>query len=179
MKGFSQRVSPIYGLTKKGTPWIWSQACEEASCWVKKSLQNAPVLAYPDTQKPFALLADDSGFGMGAILSQEGHPIAYESAKFSPAELNYTTGEKELLAIVHSLRTLRCYLEGAPHPIQVFTDHQPLTYLPTKGTLGNRQIRWAQFLSRFDPVCPKCGRSSEQDAVLAGRRCHHAVVCGH
>lgn len=53
MKGFSQQVSPMYGLTKKGTPWMWSKACEEAFCWVKTSLQNAPVLAYPDTQEPF------------------------------------------------------------------------------------------------------------------------------
>ena len=55
------------------------------------------------------------------------------------------------MAIVHALRIWRCYLEGGPHPVQVFTDHQPsLTYLPTKGMLGDRQIRWAQFLTRFD-----------------------------
>ena len=88
--------------------------------------------------------------GVGAVLQQEKRPIAYESARFSPAEKNYTIGEQELLAVIHALKKWRVYLEGGPHPVRLRTDHQPLTYLPTKGVLGGRQVRWAEYLSRFD-----------------------------
>ena len=78
-----------------------------------------------------------------------GRPLAYESASFDPAERNYTIGEQELLAVVFALRKWRTYLEGNPHPVRIVTDHMPLTYLPTKGTLGPMQVRWSEYLSRF------------------------------
>ena len=84
------------------------------------------------------------------MLRQEGRPVAFESARFNPAEKNYTIGEQELLAVIHALKKWRVYLEGSQHPVKLKTDHQPLTYLPTKGTLGSRQVRWAEYLARFD-----------------------------
>ncbi len=81
---------------------------------------------------------------------QGGRPLAYESASFAPAEQNYTIGEQELLAVVFALRKWRTYLEGGAHPVRIVTDHLPLTYLPTKGTLGPRQVRWPEYLSRFN-----------------------------
>jgi len=83
---------------------------------------------------------------------QGGRALAYLSKGFSPAERNYTTGEQELLAVVRALASWRCYLEGGTHPVTVVTDHQPLTYMPTKGHLSRRQARWSEFLSRFDLI---------------------------
>ena len=115
---------------------------------VKTALSSAPVLALPDPDAPFEVIADASGFGLGAILQQNGRPIAYESRKLLPAERNYTTTEQELLAVVHALRTWRCYLKGAEQ-FTVHTDHQANTFLDVQRSLSRRQTRWAEFLSRF------------------------------
>ena len=150
MQGYSQHTAVLTKLTRKNQAYVWTPECEEAFLWVKQALANAPVLAHADFTKPFTVWTDASIDGVGAVLQQEKRPIAYESARFSPAERNYTIGEQELLAVIHALKKWRVYLEGGPHPVRLRTDHQPLTYLPTKGVLGGRQVRWAEYLSRFD-----------------------------
>jgi len=78
---------------------------------------------------------------------QNGRPLAYESRRLIPAEVNYTTGEQKLLAVVHACKSWRCYLE---EPIfTIVTDHNPLVHLPTQPNLSRRQVRWVQYLSRF------------------------------
>ena len=79
---------------------------------------------------------------------QDNHPCAFASKKFLPAEQNYTTEERELLAIIQALKLFRCYLEG--NHFTIVTDHHPLRYFDTKTDLSPRQARWAQYLSRFD-----------------------------
>ena len=104
----------------------------------------------PDFSKSFEIEADASDFCLGAVLLQDGHPIAYESRTFIPAERNYPTGERELCAVVHALKIWRCYLWG--NRFTVKSDHEPLKYLQSKGTLSNRQARWSEFLSAYDYV---------------------------
>ena len=104
----------------------------------------------PDYSKPFELIADACGFGIGAAPMQEGHPIAYMCRKFSPAEQNYTVGEQELLAVVDAMRTWRCYLEGVNADMfTVVTDHNPLTYLQSQSVLSRRKTRWSEDLQMF------------------------------
>jgi hypothetical protein len=85
---------------------------------------------------------------LGAVLLQEGVPVAFESRGMTPAEQNYPVGEQELLAVVHALTLWRCYLEGVH--FCVITDHNPNTFLPTMQNLSRRQARWSEFLQRFD-----------------------------
>lgn len=68
--------------------------------------------------------------------------------KFTDAESRYYTGEKELLAVIHALTVWRCYVDGSQ--LWIYSDHEPLKYLRTKNNLTPRQVRWSQFLERFD-----------------------------
>ena len=152
VQGYSTLVDPLTKLTRKALVWnnqTWDEACEQAFRGVKTALTNAPVLIMPDQAKgDYELICDASLVGTGAVLTQGGQPIAYESSKFSEAEQRWTTGEQELWAVIHALRTWRCYLEGVP--FKVVTDHNPLTFLPTQATLSRRQARWSQYLQQFN-----------------------------
>ena len=132
---------------------LWDKSCDVAFQTLKDALTNAPVLALPDYDIPFEVTAyevvtDASDFAIGAILTQHGRPIAYESKKLTSAERNYHTTDRELLAVIHALQTWRCYLEGPK--FRVVTDHHALTHLKTQPTLSRRQARWSEFLQGFN-----------------------------
>ena len=84
-------------------PFQWDDRCQESFNSIKYALTHAPVLALPDFSKPFEVICDASIEGIGAVLLQDGRPLAYESKKPQPAEVRYPTGEQELLAVVHAL----------------------------------------------------------------------------
>jgi hypothetical protein len=97
----------------------------------------------PDESLPYEVVCDASGIGLGAVLLQNGRPVAYESQKLSDPETRYTTGEQELLSVVHALQTWRCYLEGVPFCL--VTDHKPNTFFETQPILSRRQARGPSF----------------------------------
>lgn len=105
-------------------------------------------MAFPVFTLPFEVHCDASLAGLGAVLYQNGRPIAFESRRLTLAEINYPTGEQELLVVVHALTVWRCYLEGGLE-IRVVTDYKAITYSDTIPHLSRRQTRWAEFLSRF------------------------------
>ena len=80
---------------------------------MKKVMSTCPVLALPDFGLPFTLECDASGEGIGAILMQNRHPLAYESQKLRGLELLYNIYDKVMLAIIHALAKFRKYLVGA------------------------------------------------------------------
>jgi len=96
-------VAALTNLTKKNMPLIWSEACQKAFDEVKHALTHAPVLALPDVTLPFVVVCDASMEGLGAVLMQQQRLLAYESRCLTPPEINYTTSEQELLAVVHAL----------------------------------------------------------------------------
>ena len=93
------------------------------------------------------VICDASIVGIGAVLTQFGRPLAFESKKLTDAERNWTTTDQELWAVIHALKIWRCYLEGIV--FTVVTDHNPLVHLQSQPTLSRRQARWAEFLQRF------------------------------
>jgi transposase InsO family protein len=147
IQGYATLTAPLTALLKKGNKFDWSKSCQEAFDGLKYALTTAPVLALPDFTRIFEVVCDASGTGIGAVLLQEGRPVAFESRKLNVHEERYSVGEQELLSVVHALKTWRCYLEGVQSV--VVTDHHPNTFLETQVTLSRRQTRWSEFLQRF------------------------------
>jgi hypothetical protein len=112
---------PRTNLTRKANAWNWTGRCQDAFELLKQKLTEAPLLRTPNEGLPYEVVTDASDLGLGAVLLQEGHHVAFESRKLNSAELNYNVTEKEMLAIVHALRVWRCYLEGADFTL--YTDH--------------------------------------------------------
>jgi len=97
-----------------------------------------------DHEKPFTLITDASDYTTGAILEQRdalerSHPITYFLKSSQPVEQNYEIHNKELLAIIHTLKHFQHYIQGSPHVTKILSDHANLKYFTTKQTLTHRQ----------------------------------------
>jgi len=114
VKDFSLVASPLYGLTKKGIEFVWTNECQEAFEELKRRLVSGPILALPKNEGMYVLDTYASDFGLGAVLSQqqpEGDKvIAYASRTLTKAERKYETTRKELLAVANGLKQFRQYL---------------------------------------------------------------------
>jgi len=115
-------------------------------------LCNDPLLRYPDFTKPFILTTDASNFAIGAVLSQgtmgSDRPIAFASRTLNEAEVNYSTVEREMLAIVWGIQHFRPYLFG--HKFTIVTDHRPLTWLMGFKEPNFKLVRWKLQLLEYD-----------------------------
>jgi transposase InsO family protein len=153
VKDFSRIANPLTQLTRKSNPFIFDDQCKISFVALKDALVSAPVLRPPDFAKAFHVWPDACQIAVGAVLTQlgvDGHqPIAFLSKKFNDAEKNYSTTEREILAIVHSLREWRCYLHGSE--VVVHSDHRPLEYLRNHKNPGGRRVRWILELEAYDP----------------------------
>jgi hypothetical protein len=115
---------------------------------LKKRLMSPPVLIMPDLQKGFDIYCDACGQGLGCVLMQEGHVIAYASRQLRKHELNYPTHDLELATVVHELKIWRHYIMGTK--CQVYTDHKSLKYIFTQKDLNLRQRRWLELIKDYD-----------------------------
>ena len=152
VKDYSTIAAPLTALTSALQPFPvpLPQDAQDAFHRLKAALMTAPVLCIPRTgsEAEFTLYTDASDIGIGAVLEQAGKPVCYESRKLSPAEKNYAVHERELLAVVHALRTFRHYLEGCKQ-FTLLTDHESLQYLFRQKELSRRQVGWMETLSDF------------------------------
>ncbi|KAM2474176.1 hypothetical protein PS1_006912 [Malus domestica] len=134
IKDFSKIAQPLCRLLQKEVPFEFNEVCEQAFKHLKDLLTTAPIITPPDWSIPFELMCDASDYALGAVLGQrknkQPHVIYYASRTLNDAQLNYSTTEKELLAVVFALDKFRSYLIGTK--VIVFTDHLALKYLFTK-----------------------------------------------
>jgi hypothetical protein len=104
-ESFSTIAAPLNDLTKKGVPFCWGVAQDQAFHTLIDKLTHAPLLQLAGFGKTFELECDASGIGIGGVLLQEGKLVAYFSEKLNEPSLNYSTYDKELYALVHVLET--------------------------------------------------------------------------
>ena len=142
----SEGLAPLSALTSKTTKWQWGPTEQKAFDTMKRIISKNTLLTYPDFSKPFDIHTDASHTQLGAVLSQGNKPIAFYSRKLNPAQTRYTTTERELLAIVETLKEFRNILLG--QSIRVYTDHKNLTY---KEFNTERVMRWRLLIEEFGP----------------------------
>lgn len=110
VKNFGVMSKPLINLLKKGEIFNWTEVQEECFQALKKSLSSTPFLASPNFSKPFIIETNASDKGIGAVLQQNGHPIAYISKALGPKNQVLSTYEKESLAILMAVDHWRSYL---------------------------------------------------------------------
>jgi transposase InsO family protein len=152
IKDFSKICKPLTNLTMKDADFNFDETCIEAFNRIKKELISAPILQPPNWELPFEIMCDASDYAVGAVLGQRinNKPCAiyYASKVLDDAQLNYTTTEKELLAVVYAINKFRPYLVGSK--VIVYTDHAAIRYLLNKKDAKPRLIRWILLLQEFD-----------------------------
>nr|GEW31065.1 reverse transcriptase domain-containing protein [Tanacetum cinerariifolium] len=145
----SRRMTHLLGTN---TPFIFSEDCIKAFQTLKKKLTEAPILIAPNWDLPFELMCDASDFAIGAVLGKRHEKhfklIHYDSKMMNDAESNYTTTEKEMLAVVYAFEKFRSYL--IMNKSIVHTDHSALKYLFAKKDAKARLFWWVLLLQEFD-----------------------------
>ena len=142
----SDILAPLSKLTSKTVKWQWTEVEQKAFETIKCIIARETLLVYPDFNKPFIIHTDASHLQLGAVISQDNKPIAFYSRKLNPAQMRYTTTERELLSIVETLKEFRNILLG--QRIKVYTDHKNLTYTNFN---TERVMRWQLIIEEYSP----------------------------
>jgi hypothetical protein len=147
VRNFGPICRPLHDMLKKGN-FQWDIAQEKAFQTLKQAMVTAPVLALPNFNVPFVLETDASGYGLGAVLMQEGKAIAYYSSSLCPKNAALSTYEKEALAIIEALKRWRHYFLG--HKLIIKTDQQSLKFMTDQKIVDGIQHKLMVKLLEFD-----------------------------
>jgi hypothetical protein len=147
VRNYGLLAKPLTNLLKKGQ-FRWSQEAEAAFLQLKQAMTTTPILAMPNFNESFTIETDASGEGIGAVLTQQGKPIAFLSRELGVAKLSWSTYAKEMIAILQAIRTWRPYLLGKKFFIQ--TDQRSLKYLLEQRIGTPEQQRWVAKLLGYD-----------------------------
>jgi hypothetical protein len=172
-------ATPLTALLKK-EGFAWTDAAAVAFCALKEAVTTAPILTLPDFTKLFVVECDASSYVFGAVLIQEGHPIAFFSRPVVPRHRSLAAYERELIGLVLAVRHWRPYLWGRSFVVK--TDHYSLKYLLDQRLATILQHHWVGKLLGFDftveyksgatntvadALSPRDTEEAEQGAVLA------------
>jgi transposase InsO family protein len=144
----SHILAPLTAQSGRKKTIEWTEECQRAFDQIKAMLAKDAFTRYPDHNKPFHIYCDASDKQLGAVIMQDGAPVAYYSRKLNKAQRNYTVGEKEMLSIVETLKEYRTMLYGSQQ-IHIYTDHRNNTF----STMSNQRVmRWRMFLEDYNPT---------------------------
>jgi hypothetical protein len=148
IEGFSKISKPITELLEKSKTIEWTPRHEANFQKLKKRLTATPVLTMPDVEGPFSIYCDAPGQGLGCVLMQDGHVVAYASRQLRKHEEKYPTHDLELAAVVHALKIWRHYI--IDKRCEVYSDHKSMKYIFTRLDLNLRQRRWLELIKDYD-----------------------------
>ncbi|GAU29071.1 hypothetical protein TSUD_278270 [Trifolium subterraneum] len=173
IKNYSKIAWPLTQLLKKDN-FKWGEEPQQAFEILKRAMTTIPVLAMPDFKKDFVLETDAYGHGIGAVLMQDGKPIAYMSQTLSARAQNKSVYERELMAIVIAVQKWRPYLLG--RKFQVHTDQKSLKHITEHKLMGEDQQKWIAKLIGFNfEVKYKPGRENNVVDALS-RQMQYATI---
>ena len=160
---FADISAVLSDLLKKGNRFEWTEEREKAFLDLKSRLATRPVLRPPDYSLPFCLATDASDKAIGATLFQTvdeiEHPICFYSKKLDSHQKNYSTIEKEALALILSVRTFSIYFGTSV--VKIYTDHSPLQFLQRMANHNQKLLRWSLELQQFNlEICHRSGKEN-------------------
>ena len=155
MPNITDYTAPLSGMIRHNRLFVWSALHDKCFEMIKQIACKTPILrpVDPRDKTPIWVVCDASASGIGAFYGQgqewyKSRPAGFLSKKFTPAQRNYYTWEQEMIAILEALLKWEDKLIGIP--ITIVTDHKALTFFKTKTNMSGRQVRWWEFLSRFN-----------------------------
>uniref|UniRef100_A0A669BG86 Gypsy retrotransposon integrase-like protein 1 n=1 Tax=Oreochromis niloticus TaxID=8128 RepID=A0A669BG86_ORENI len=153
IQNYARHAEPLHAITRKDNAFHWDDSCQRAMDTLKDHVTSAPILSFPDFDRPFSIHADACDIGLGAALMQKDdkgreYVVAFASRSLHKAELPYCTSEKECLAVIWALEHFRSYVEGVH--VTIFTDHNSLRWLMSRQNPTGRLARWSLRLQDFD-----------------------------
>ena len=171
VRDFSSIASPLTDIFRQ-TQFAWNSTAERAFLQLKLALTTAPVLRLPDFSKVFDVSTDASGSGVGAVLSQDSHPVSYFSEKLTDAKRRYSNYDRELFAVIQALKFWRHYL--LHRDFTLYSDHEALRFLHSQKKLSARHGRWTEFLPEYTfTLRHRPGRDNKVADALSRRQ--HAL----
>ena len=152
IKDFPKISKPLCRLLEKDANFDFDEPCRSAFDEIQSRLVTTPIMLIPDWNNDFEIMCDASDYAIRAILGQRTEKISksiyYASKTFNEAQKNYSTIEKEILAMVFACKKFRSYILGSH--VVIHTDHDTIKYLMAKKEVKPRLIRWVLLLQEFD-----------------------------
>ena len=152
IKDFSKISRPLCRLLEKYENFDFDESCKSAFEEIKSRLVSDPIMLTLDWNNEFEIMCDASDYAMGVVLGQRTDKIFkaihYASKTFNEAQENYSTTEKETLAMVFACEKFRPYILGSH--VVIHTDHAVIKYLIAKKDVKPRLIRWVLLLQEFN-----------------------------
>ncbi|MBW0548182.1 hypothetical protein O181_087897 [Austropuccinia psidii MF-1] len=153
LKNYSEKISSLTSFLKKDSRFALNEEALRHSHQLKEAFTIAPILSHFYPSLPIIVETDALDYALGAVLSQisdsRKHPIAFDSRKLLPAQLNYEIHDKEPLGIIWALKSWRAFLLSLSLSFEVLTDNSSLQYFLSSKILTRHQSLWAEFLSEF------------------------------